>query len=155
MRQDQFSLLFVHHEDNQGSVTALKEFNKSEKKLRGYANFLVIGCHNEEFQNDATPFCLNEPDSDTFPLISGFVPPTTRFNPYTKKIEENKEISFANRPKTEKAMSKFVTTNIPNFVNPIAKGKEYDSQIKSNKKINKIVLFSEKSTVPVLFKALA
>ena len=155
MKQDVFSLLYVYHEDNEESVESLKEFEKTEKKLRGYAHFLTIGCHKDEFQNEMTPMCQQEADSGIFPLISGFVPPSNRYNPYTKKIEDNQETPYGNRPKKEKNFSKFILSHLPNFVSPIAKGKEYDTKMKSNKKINKVVLFSEKSISPGLYKALA
>jgi hypothetical protein len=155
LKQDQFSLLYVYHEDDINSVAGLKEFKKTEKKLRGYANFIVIACHNENFKNEQTPMCQKEPNSGVFPLISGFVPPANRFNPYTKQIENNQEISFGNRAKTEKSISKFLTSNLQNYVTPITKSKDYDTQTTNSKKINKVVLFSEKSISPTLFKALA
>jgi len=155
IKQDQFVLLYVHHEDSDESEEVLEEFRKTEQKLRGYAHFLLINCAKEQFQNEVTPMCQNEADSGIFPLISGFVPPSTRFNPYTKEVQQNQETPFGERKKTEKGMSKFVTSNIPNFVSSITKSKEYDTKLRSKKAINKVVLFSEKNTPPVLFKALA
>jgi hypothetical protein len=100
--------------------------------------------------------CEQEPDSGIFPLISGFTPPANRFNPYTKKVEDNTEVPYGTRKKTENVISKFVISSIPNFVSSIAKSKDYDKKIREDKKtINKVVLFSEKDNVPGMFKALA
>lgn len=89
-------------------------------------------------------------------MISGFTPPANRFNPYTKKVEDNTEVPYGNRKKTENAISKFVVSSIPNFVSFIVKSKDYDKRIIDDKKtINKVVLFSEKDKVPGMFKALA
>jgi hypothetical protein len=155
IKQDQLSLLYVHHEDDVNAVSGLREFKKTERKLRGYAHFLILPCHDESFQTEQTPMCNKEPNSGIFPLISSFVPPTTRLNPYTKEVEDNREVPFSGGSKTERSISKFLTSNLPNFVTPITKSKEYDSLTSSSKKINKAVLFSEKSISPVLYKALA
>lgn len=155
LKQDQLSLLYVYHEDDTNSVNILKEFKKTERKLRGYAHFLVIPCHDKNFQNENTPMCNKEPNSGMFPLMSSFVPPTNRVNPYTKKVEDNREVPFTGTSKNEKSFSRFLIANIPKYVTTISKSKEYDSLTSSSKMINKVVLLSEKSSAPVLYKALA
>lgn len=116
---------------------------------------MIVDCAKESFQNAQTPVCQNEPDSGIFPLLSGFVPPSTRFNPYTKKVEDNQELPYGARPKTEKSMTKFITSNLPNFVLTVSSKADAESKLSPTKHINKVVLYTEKTTPPVLFKALA
>ena len=152
---DKFSLLFAYHEENEQSIKAIEELKKVENKLRGYANFLLIGCHLEAFQNDNTKMCKESKDSNIFPIISGIVPVALRMNPYTKKIENNNEVPFTSSTKDESTISKFVTSKIPNFVESIRSEKEYKDKVEGGDKINKVVLFSEKKDAPVIYKALA
>ena len=156
-KEDKPSLMFMYHEDDEPSMQALEEFKKTESKLRGFAHFVTIGCHQEGFP-DMMPACKQEINSGVYPLISVMAPPYRRKNPYTKQLEDNKEVPYGNRPRTSKSMSKFLQSNIPNFSELISKGSDYDDKVLNSKAINKVVLFSEKldksKQPPVLYKAL-
>ena len=116
---------------------------------------MLIGCHNEAFQNENIKIWKESKDSSIFPIISGIVPIALRFNPYTKKIENNNEVPFTSKTKDENSISKFITSKIPNFAETIRTEKEYQEKIEGGDKMNKVILFSEKKDSPTIYKALA
>ena len=123
-------------------------------ELKGYLKFYAFDCQNEEVQNNKDRFkmCENEEHTPFFQLIK---PPELKINPYTKQPMQAQHIAYPEREVTQQKVKNFILSNIPDFSTVIdSKSKLEDFKSDDDKDINKVILFSKKSKVAPIYKAL-
>ncbi len=126
------------------------------EKLNYLAGILLIDCSINPNDFDKCKLGLNKKnknkEEDNFPIISIFVPPELRINPYTKKIDKHYEKLYDKKEYSENLVYSFITSNILN------KGLKLDNDnintFLENHEYNKLILFTDKKQTPLIFRGL-
>lgn len=91
-------------------------------------------------------------NEDRFPIISIYVPPELKFNPYTKQMNKHSERQYDKKEFSENLAYSFLTSNILN------KGLNLDTDniemFLQNEDYNKLILFTDKKQTPLIYRGL-
>jgi hypothetical protein len=88
------------------------------------------------------------------PFIEGVIPPEEHYNFATGEMNNLTEKPFINEEIKYEALTKFIDDNMPDFSVPIYDIDTYNLFM-SNKRHNKVILFSQKSKTTKYYKAVA
>ena len=147
-------IYFFYHKDLSKDKPEVSAFIEVAELLRGYANFVAIGCHMLEFQDDDDnyPRCgFNK--LNNLPKIQGMSPPEIPFNPYTKVANEFSEKSFS-ADMTYEEIYKWILSSMPEYIKTLKTRADVSTMLE-NKDLIKVILFSSKKDTSSLYRALA
>lgn len=143
---------YYYKEDSEDSEKGAFPLKNISEKLEYLAGIILIDCslNPEDFENCKLG---NQEKEDRFPVISIFVPPELKFNPYTKKMNRHYERLYDRKEYSENLAYSFLTSNILN------KGSKLDSDniqnFLENSDYNKLILFTDKKQTPLIFRGLS
>lgn len=127
------------------------------EKLNYLSGILLINCEDNETEfercRDENKEKAKEKDIDIYPMITLFIPPELKFNPYTKKFNKHYEKMYDKQEISENFIYNFITANILN------KGKKLNDDniddFLANNEFNKLLLFTDKKQTPLIFRGLS
>lgn len=143
---------FYYKKQSENSEKAALFLLNISQKLEYLSGIILINCEdNSEFEKCKTQD--KDKNIDVFPIITLFVPPELKFNPYTKKFNKHYERLYDKNEFSENLVYNFITANILNKglkLNP-----DNIDDFLNNKEYNKLVLFTDKKQTPLIFRGLS
>jgi len=143
---------FYYKKQSENSEKAALFLLNISQKLDYLSGIILINCEdNSEFEKCKTQD--KEKNIDVFPVITLFIPPELKFNPYTKKFNKHYERLYDKNEFSENLVYNFVTSNILNKglkLNP-----DNIDDFLNNQEYNKLVLFTDKKQTPLIFRGLS
>jgi protein disulfide-isomerase A6 len=122
------------------------------QKLAYLANVIMIDC--DEIEPKNTPMCEKDPDApDGFPKMEVYTPPEFKYNPYTKQVNTHTSKMYNSQQVSENMIYNFITQNIP--ARSVKLNTENFENFANNLEFNKVILFTDKSKTPLLFRGLS
>jgi hypothetical protein len=149
---DMTYLTYYYKKTSKNSRLGADLLKRVSKKLNYLANILMIDC--DEVEPKDTPGCQKDPEAaDGFPKMEVFSPPEYKFNPYTKKMNSHIRRLYDSQEVSENLIYNFITKNIPSRA--VRLSPENFENFANNYEFNKVILFTDKSKTPLLFRGLS
>ena len=146
-------LMFLYKRSSMKSRIIANYLINISKQLQYLAEILLIDCQNfTSFPK--INICEENSEKDSFPKMKLLVPNQFKINPYTGGIMPHKEVSFNETIVSENSIYNFITKNIPSFSVQLS-DEDFDGFVSDNFMLNKIILFTDKNTTPVMFRGLS
>ncbi len=153
-------LAFYYKKESINSNAGAQFLLNTADKLNYLAGIILIDCGAvdeseaaQKPQKCKIPKEAQRAEPDYFPVITLFIPPELKFNPYTKKFNKHFEKQWDRPEFSENLVYSFITNNIAN------RGMKLNSEnfedFFGNKEYNKLVLFTDKKQTPLIFRGLS
>jgi len=146
-------MLFYYSKQSNNSIIGAAQLQMIDRKLDYLAKILFIDCG--EVEIDEFPVCNvsgKSTEHDYFPRIRLLIPNQIKFND-EKEIIPHHEIGFNKEYVSDKTMYEFITENIISYSVRL-NSKNFEILEKQNF-FNKVVLFTEKESTPLIYKGLS
>lgn len=141
-------LLFFHYkESSRPSIEAGYYLKEVLPKFNHLIQVILIDC--DLLEPSEYEYC----QGDNFPKISLGNPPEIRFDVFTKTLNTHKDVAWTGGEITEKSIYDFAIRDYPSRVIKITR-KNLNSFM-DNDIFNKVILFTDKKTVPLIFKGIS
>lgn len=138
--------------DSENSKKGAEFLSKIAEKLDFLAGILLIDC--EDFQPKEIEYCQKDPQAkDGFPKMVIFKPPEYRINPYTREKVFHSEIVYDKKEVSEASIYNFITSHI--LDKSVKLNTENIDNFLNNMVFNKVLLFTDKTQTPLLFRGLS
>ena len=122
-------------------------------KIKYLAEFLLIDCDNGSLSSMTQCQNQNNMNDDVFVYFEIYEPPIYKINPYTKKINTHVKRLYDRQEVEEKSLFNFIAKSIVSRAQELNE-ENYDIFI-NNPKLNKFILFTEKTRIPLLFRGIS
>ena len=150
-KTDVTCLAFFYKKKSPKANEIAKSLKVIYQKLKYLMEFIIVSC---DSNNDVEGCKLtDEDDEDDYYRIEFYVPPQYKVNPYTKEKNTYQKLRYAKSDVSEKAIYKFFTKLIISREQVIS-NENYDI-FKQRNEMNKVLLFTNKRTSPLMFRGLS
>jgi len=145
-------MLYYYSKNSNNSVIGAVQLQMIDRKLDYLTKILFIDCG--EVELNEFPLCKENKDSkyDYFPRIRLLIPNPTKLDK-EKEIILHKEIGFNKDYVSDKTLYEFITENIISY--SVRLNSENFNILEKQTFFNKVLLFTEKPTTPLIFKGLS
>jgi hypothetical protein len=144
--------LYFYNKTGMNSVMGAYYLQKLDRKLDYITKIFLIDC-NDVIQNIRQCQTHKNTTFDPYPQFELLVPPLYRFDPTTKQMNVHTNVYFGGKQVTEDTLYKFIVDNIVSYSTQI-ESKEILETFIYQPVFNKIILFTEKDTTPLIYKGL-
>jgi DnaJ family protein C protein 16 len=144
-------LVFYYKKESDKSNEVAKSLKIVYSKLRYLIDYILIDC--DKSHMDECRQTEEEDIEDAFYRIEMYVPPQYKYNPYTKELNPHQKLQYAKTDVSDKALYKFLTKIIISREQKVT-NENYET-FKSRADLNKVILFTNKKTTPLMFRGLS
>jgi hypothetical protein len=145
-------MAYFYVKNSENSRKGAEFLMKIAEKLDFLAGILLIDC--DDFTPKDIEYCVKDPNAkDGYPKMVIYKPPEYRINPYTKERIPHSEIVYDKREVSEPTIYNFITSHILN--KSIKLNSDNIEGFLSNVLYNKVILFTDKTQTPLLFRGLS
>ena len=144
-------LAFFYKEESDKSNQVAKNLKIVYSKLQYLAEFILVDCDKSHMSQ-----CKPSDDDDmedNFFHLEIYVPPQYKYNPYTKELNTYTTLQYTKKEITDKAIYKALTKMIISREQKVS-NENYENFRQKND-LNKVLLFTNKKTSPLLFRGLS
>ena len=143
-------LVLYYRKESDKSNQVAKNLKVVYSKLQYLIEFISIDCDKSSMEG-----CRQNDDDmeDEFYRIEMFVPPQYKYNPYTKELNKHQKLQYAKSDISDKALYKFLTKIIISREQKV--NNENFDNFKLRADLNKVLLFTNKKTSPLMFRGLS
>ena len=143
-------LVFYYKKESDKSNEVAKNLKVVYSKLQYLIDFILIDCDQSHMDE-----CKQTDDDmeDTFYNIEIYVPPEFKYNPYTKELNPHQKRKYTRSEITDKAIYKFVSKLIISREQKVTNENYENFKLRAD--LNKVILFTNKKTTPLMFKGLS
>lgn len=143
---------YYYRKNSTNSKLGAEMLVKISEKLRYLATIMMIDCDMVVPQD--TPMCKKDPDApDGYPKMEIYVPPEYKINPYTKKSNPHMRRMYNTQEVSENLIYNFITQHIPARTTKL--NSDNFEHFASNSNFNKVILFTDKTKTPLLFRGIS
>lgn len=144
-------LKFSYVKNSKNSMSVAKYIKTISEKLNYLAGIILIDC--EIFSPQHYDDCqIYDYNNDSFPRLKLLIPPEKRYDVVLDAWETHFEIPWTEKDMTESSIYNYIVSNIPNKAVKIDINTSYG--FLNTNTMNKLVLFTDKSTPTLLFKGI-
>lgn len=149
---DSTYMLYFYNKQSNNSIIGAAQLQMIDRKLDYLAKILFIDCGEIELED--FPICISKKsDFDYFPRIRLLIPNQIKFNS-EKEIIPHREIGFNKEFVSDKTMYEFITENIISYSVRL-NSKNFFKILEKQNFFNKVILFTEKDSTPLIYKGLS
>ena len=143
-------LVFYYRPESEKSNSVAENLKIVYSKLQYLIEYILVNCDDNRME-ECTP--LDDSMEEDFFRIEVYVPPEYKFNPYTKEINMHQKMLYTKTSITDKALYNFLTKTIISREQIITS--ENFENFKSRDDLNKVILFTNKKTSPLMYRGLS
>lgn len=144
-------LKFSYIKNSKNSMSVAKYIKTISEKLNYLAGIILIDC--EVFTPQHYDDCqIYDYVNDSFPRLKILIPPEKRYDAVLDAWETHFELPWTEKEMTESSIYNYIVSNIPNKAVKIDINTSYG--FLSTNTMNKVILFTDKSTPTLLFKGI-
>jgi hypothetical protein len=146
--------VYFYNKTGMNSVMGAYYLQKLDRKLDYITKIFLIDC-NELIQKNSIKQCQIHKNTtfDPYPQFELLIPPLYRFDPSTKQMNTHTNVRFSEKHVTEDTLYRFIVENIVSYSTQIDSTDILDTFM-YQPVFNKIILFTEKETTPLIYKGL-
>ena len=143
-------LVLYYKKESDKSNQVAKNLKVVYSKLQYLIEFISIDCDKSKIEG-----CRQNDDDmeDEFYRIEMFVPPQYKYNPYTKELNKHQKLQYAKSDVSDKALYKFLTKIIISREQKVTNENYENFKLRAD--LNKVLLFTNKKTTPLMFRGLS
>jgi hypothetical protein len=146
--------LYFYNKTGSNSVMGAYYLQRLDRKLDYITKIFLVEC-NELIQKDVKQCQIhNNTTFDPYPQFELLVPPLYRFDPKTKEMNTHASVRFSEKSVSEDTLYKYIIDNIVSYSSQI-ENKEILDVFTNQPVFNKVILFTEKETTPLIYKGLS
>eukprot|EP00347_Sterkiella_histriomuscorum_P011459 403372372 len=154
-KQDQLVFLYVFDSSGDRSTQMNNMImHPLLDEMKHYCSWYAFDCNDEDIKaSKRFNVCENPEHTPFFQLMK---PPELKLNPYTKQPMKMESIPFNEREVTLQKVKSFILSNLPDYstkIETIAQLEAFADN-KDDLEVNKVILFSNKTKTPPIYKAL-
>ena len=144
-------VVFYYKEESDKSNQVAKSLKVVYSKLQYLMEYILVDCDKSSMSQ-----CRADDDEDMedkFYRIEIYVPPQYKYNPYTRQLNAHQKLEYKKDDIGDKALYKFITKTIISREQKIT-NENYEN-FKQKSDLNKVLLFTNKKTSPLMFRGLS
>ena len=151
---DMTHFVYYYKKTSPNSKLGAEFLTSISKKLLFLANIILVDCDEVEGGAEDHPMCKVDPRStDGYPRMEIYIPPELKVNPYTKQVNSHERRTYNSNEVSENSIYNFITQNILSRSTKL-NSDNFDN-FANNQDFNKVILFTDKSKTPLLFRGLS
>ena len=143
-------LAFFYKKESDKSIEIAKNLKIVYSKLQYLVEYILVDCDKSKMEQCKL---TDEDFEDTFYRIEMYMPPELKFNPYTKELNPHQKVQYMKTDVSDKALYKFLTKIIISREERLTN--ENFERFIQRIDINKVLLFTNKITSPLMFRGLS
>ena len=150
-QSDMAILAFYYKKESYKSKEVAKNLKLVYNKLQYLVEFILVDCDKSKVE-----LCKKTEEDDIddeFYRIEMYIPPQYKINPYTSEINTYQKLQYRKTDVSDKALYKFLTKIIISREENVS-NRNFET-FKGKSDLNKVLLFSNKMTSPLMFRGLS
>ena len=144
-------LVFYYKKESEKSNEVAKNLKVVYSKLQYLIDYILIDC--DKSHMDECRQTEEEDIDDAFYRLEMYVPPQYKYNPYTKELNQHQKLQYAKTDVSDKALYKFLTKIIISREQKVTNENYENFKLRAD--LNKVILFTNKKTTPLMFRGLS